>query len=150
MAASDQDMRTPAMIYARDYDDVLRGLGSEFFVSAFSYVQNLASWAKEKGVDLSEPSQPMKLYARGETLTLLVQAEIPGEMLQDVVRALGVRWSLKDNVSDPSALLDSVKKMLVYCFLKEYARILNDLRGDDLLEDEWALREMEKLGFFRE
>ncbi len=150
MAASDPDMSMPAMVYARDYDAVLRSIGSEFFVSAFSYVQNLASWAKQKGIDLSEPSQPMKLYARGETIILLVQAEIPREMLEDVVRALGVRWSLRDNVSDPSSLLDSVKKMLVYCFLKEYARTLRDLRGDELLEDEWALRKMEKLGFFRE
>lgn len=138
------------MIRIRDYDDMLRKVTKEFLVFTIHYVQDLGSWAKEKGVDLSEPAQPMKLTAAQDKLMLFVQEDIGEKTLDNVITALGVRWSLKDNVSDPAKLLNSVKKRLVYCFFKEYARTVDGAAGDDLLEDEWALREMEKLGFFNE
>jgi hypothetical protein len=43
--------------------------------------------------------------------------------------------------------LNSIK---AYCFLKEYARSLKDVSGDELLEDGWTIKAMDKLGFFRE
>jgi hypothetical protein len=138
------------MIYARDYDEVLRKTGREFFVSALHYVRDLQSWSRQKGVGLSEPSQPLKLFTEGKNLMLIVQSEIRESMLDDVVTALSVRWSLKDNVSDPAASLNSVKKRLAYCLLKEYARTVKGVAGDELMEDEWAMKEMEKGGFFLE
>lgn len=138
------------MILAQDYEEVLKDLGKKYFIFTLHYVRNLKSWAGEKKVDLSEPSQPMKLTIQGNRFIMLVQSEIDEEMLDDVAKALSVRWSLKDNVSDPSDRLNSIKKKLAYCFLKEYARTINDIAGDDLIEDEWAMKEMERLGFFRE
>jgi hypothetical protein len=138
------------VIRIRDYDDMLRRVAGEFLVFTIFYVQDLRSWAKEKGIDLSEPSQPMKLTAVRDKLMLFVQEDIEETKLSQVITALEVRWSLKDNVSDPSKMLNSLKKRLGYCFFKEYARTLNGVAGDDLLEDEWAIREMEKLGFFNE
>lgn len=138
------------MIYVQDYDKVLHKVGTAFFVSAIHYVSDLVSWSKEKGVGLNEPFQPMKLFTEGKRLMMFVQSEIPETVFDDIVRSLSVRWSMKDNITDPSALLNSVKKRLAYCFLKEYARTVKGVAGYELLEDEWAVREMEKLGFFRE
>lgn len=138
------------MIYVQDYDEALRKTAVEFFVSPIRYVTDLRSWSRQKGVDLSEPSQPMRLFTEGKSLILIVQSEIQESMLGDVIRALSVRWSLKDNASDPAASLNSVKKRLAYCLLKECAKTVKGVAGDDLIEDEWTIKEMEKLGFFLE
>ncbi len=138
------------MIVAQDYDDVLREIGKEFFISDILYVRDLKSWSRRRGIDLSEPSQPMKLITQGSKLIMFVQSEMPGEMLDNVIKALSVRWSLKDNVTDPLVFLNSVKKRLAFCFLKEYARTVKSVGGDDLLEDEWTMKKMETLGFFKE
>lgn len=138
------------MIFARDYENMLRNTGREFFIAEVRYVGDLLSWAKERRIDLSEPSQPMKLMAEGKGLMLFVQSEIPDDMLNGVITGLSVRWSLRDNSSDPSKRLNSIKKRLAYCLLKECARTIGSLGGDELLEDEWAIKEMEKLGFFLE
>jgi hypothetical protein len=138
------------MIRVKDYDGTIRKIANEFLIFTVHYVQDLSSWARQKGVDLSEPAQPMKLVAAGNKLMLFVQEDVEEETLDKVITALGVRWSLKDNVSDPSRRLNSVKKRLGYSFFKEYAKTLNGVAGDELLEDEWAIREMEKLGFFKE
>jgi len=138
------------MIYVQDYDEVLRKTAGEFFVSPIRYVTDLQLWSRQKGVDLSEPSQPMKLITEGKNLILIAQSEIPESMLEDIIRPLSLRWSLKDNVSDPASSLNSVKKRLAYCLLKECAKTVKGVAGDDHLEDEWTIKEMEKLGFFLE
>ena len=138
------------MIHAQDYDEMLRRTGQEYFVSALHYVRDLRLWANQKKVGLNEPSQPMRLSTRGKGLMLYVQSEIPEAMLDNVVKGLSVRWSLKDNAADPAATLNSVKKRLAYCLLKECGRTVRELEGDELLADEWAIKEMERLGFFRE
>ena len=138
------------MIDIRDYDEVLKKTAGEFFVSPLRYVADLRSWSRQKGMDLSEPSQPMRLITEGKNLILIVQSEIQESMLGDVIKALSVRWSLKDNASDPSVALNSIKKRLAFCLLKECAKTVKGVAGDDLIEDEWALKEMEKLGFFLE
>ncbi len=138
------------MIYVQDYDAVLQKIGAEYIVSAVHYVRDLISWSREKGVALNEPSQTMKLFTEGKRLMMFVQSEIPETVFDDIVRALSVRWSMKDNITDPAVSLNSVKKRLAYCFLKECARTVKDVAGDELLEDEWTMQEMEKLGFFRE
>ncbi len=138
------------MIFARDYEELLSDTSKEFFVSAIRYVSDIGSWAKERKVGLSEPFQPMKLMAEGKGLVLFEQSEIPDDMLNDVIISLSVRWSLRDNISDPSKQLNTVKKRLAYCLLKECARTVGSLGGDELLEDEWAIKRLEKLGFFLE
>ena len=138
------------MIRVRDYQKMLQKTAGEFLVFTIHYVNDLGIWAKQKGVDLHEPAQLMKLMPSQNKLMLIVQEEVHEDALEKVVTALGVRWSRKDNVFDPSGKLDSPKKKIAYCFLKEYARTLNDVGGDELIEDDWVLRKMENLGFFRE
>jgi hypothetical protein len=66
------------------------------------------------------------------------------------MKGLGVRWALKDTATDPENVLDSTKKKLAFCFLKEYSRTVEGIGRDEMLEDEWAIKEMGKLGFFLE
>lgn len=139
------------MIYTEDYDDILRKVGIEYFVHDLGYVSSLMSWAKENKADLKEPYQPMKLVTTPDnTLKMMIQSEIKEEALEGVITNLSIRWSLRNNIADQSAKLNSIKKRLVFCFLKECAGTVKNIGGDDLLEDEWAINSMEKLGLFNE
>lgn len=131
----------------KDYDHILRALGDEYFVSKIKYVPDIKDWAKERRIELSEPGQFMKLLSDGDSLVMMIQSDIKEEILNGIINGLSVRWSLKDNVNNPAERLNSIKKRLVYCFLKEYIRTRLD---EELAQDEWVIREMEKLGYFTE
>ncbi len=138
------------MIFVDDFDDRLRSLGSEFLIFDIQYVPDITSWAKQKNISLNEPAQPMKLITdEHNRLVMVVQSEINDKVLDGIINGLSVRWTVRDVAADIEKRLNSIEKRLAYYFLKEYARTKKDLAGDDLLEDEWAINEMEKLGFFR-
>jgi uncharacterized protein YheU (UPF0270 family) len=138
------------MILAEDYESLLRNIGIEYFIRNIRFVPDLASWARENNAALNEPGQLMKLVPSDNELNMVIQSEIPEETLDNLITSLGVRWSLKDNVTDISKQLNSTKKRLIYSFLKEYARSRKDFAGDELHEDDWAMKAMDNLGFFRE
>ncbi len=137
------------MIFTRDFDDLLRNLGREFFISDILYVPSIISWSKRKNVPLSEPAQPMKLITENNRLIMIVQAEISDELLDSIINGLSVRWAVRDVATDMDKRLNSIEKRLSWYFLKEYARTKEQLAGDELLEDQWSITEIEKLGFFR-
>jgi len=138
------------MILAEDYESLLRNLGIEYFIQNIRFVPDLISWAREHNSALNEPGQLMKLVSAETELTMVIQSEIPEDTLDNLITSLGVRWSLKDNTADISKQLNSTKKRIVFSFLKEYARSRKDFDGDELHEDDWAIKAMDKLGFFRE
>lgn len=139
------------VILAEDYENILGNLALEFFIRNVRYVPDLSSWAKKNNLDLHEPHQLMKLISEADdTVTMVIQSEISEEMLDNVITNLGIRWSLKDNVTNPSKKLNSIKKRLAYSFLKEYARSLKDVGSDEFLQDDWAIKAMDVLGFFKE
>lgn len=138
------------MIALKDYADVFKELTDQYFISGIEYVGDLRSWARKNDIHLNEPDQPMKLVSDDEKLSLVAQSFISEKELDNVIRALGVRWSLIDNVLDIDKALNSVKKRLAYCFLKEYSRTIRTFEGDDLKEDEWTMNSLEKLDFFKE
>jgi hypothetical protein len=139
-----------AMISLKDHEGVLQDLGKEYFIHNLKFVPDIKAWAKENNTELSEPHQIMKLLAgTGDTLTMVMQSDIGTGMIDDVIKNLGVRWSVKDNTVNMEMKLNSLKKRLVYCFLKEYARSIKRI-GEELVQDDWVLTEMETLGFFNE
>jgi hypothetical protein len=139
------------MVSIEDYKKDLEKLGEEYFINTLSFVGDISSWAKENNADLGEPHLPMKLMVGpDDNLTMVIQSDTEDDLLSDVIRNLGLRWSVKDNVTDVEKKLNSSKKQLVYCFLKEYTRALNKVDGGALSEDEWVLEEMEYLGYFNE
>jgi hypothetical protein len=138
------------MILANNFEALFRGLGTKYFIENIQFVPDVVSWAKKHNTDLNEPHQLMKLVPSGNELTMVLQSEIPDEMLDEVITHLAVRWSLTDNMTDLSKKMNSIKKRLVFSFLKEYARSLKEIGGNEQLEDEWAMKAMDTLGFFRE
>ena len=139
------------MIDLAKYEDALINLGGQYFVKDIQYVPDLMSWTKETDQGLEEPYSAMKLIANPDnTLSMMMQREISDDMLNGVVKNLGIRWSLRDNVTDIESKLDSIKKRLVYCYLKERARSMKDVGGNDQVEDQWAINEMNILGYFEE
>ena len=139
------------MIYVSEFEDVLRNLGGQYFVKDLRVVPDLMSWARENNQELSEPYNPMKLVAHTDnTLSMVVQKEIRDEMLNSVITNLGIRWSLRDTITNMDSKLNTTKKKLVFCFLKERARTMKDVGGDEQIEDQWVIEEMESLGFFNE
>lgn len=139
------------MIDIRDYQEDLQKLGGQYFVKDISPVPDLSSWARENDQDLSEPYNPMKLVANtDDSLSMFVQEQIKDEKLDDVIKNLGIRWALHDTVTDIDHKLNSIKKRLVFCYLKERARTMKDVGGDEQIEDQWVIEEMETLGFFKE
>jgi len=138
------------MILAADYESVFRNLGIEYFIQNIRFVPDLSTWAGKNNEALSEPGQLMKLVSSDDELTMVIQSEVPEETLDGLITALGVRWSLKDNITDISKQLNSTKKRLVFYFLKEYARSRKEFAGDELHEDDWAMKAMDSLGFFLE
>jgi len=138
------------MILAEDYESLLRNLGIEYFIRNIRFVPDLISWAKRNNADLNEPHQLMKLVPSDNELTMVIQSEIPEETLDKLITSLSVRWSLKDNVTDISKKLNSTKKRMVFSFLKEYARSRKDVDDNELFQDDWAMKAMDNLGFFRE
>jgi hypothetical protein len=139
------------MIDIKLYEDILINLSGQYLIKDIQFVPNLMSWSKENNHDLSEPYSPMKLVAtQQDTLTMVMQKKIDDDMLNDVIKNLSIRWSLRDNVTDIDKTLNSIKKRLVFCFLKERAITMKDIGGDEQVEDQWVLDEMATLNFFKE
>ena len=137
------------MICIKDYEHDLQRLGSDYFISDIRYVPDIMEWAKENNENLGEPYNPMKLIvAQGNALTMVMQAEIPDEFIDNVIKNLSIRWSVQDNITNIDEKLNGTKKRLVFCFLKERARTMKDVEGNELVEDRWVFDEMETLGFF--
>jgi len=138
------------LVSLRDYEGVLKDLGKEYFIQNLQYVTDINAWAQDNNIRLSEPHQPMKLMAdEGAGLIMVMQSDVTGE-IDDVITNLGVRWALKDTATNMDKKLNSVKKRIIYCFLKEYARSVKRIGDDELVQDEWVLSEMESLGYFKE
>jgi hypothetical protein len=139
------------MIDIREYEEVLQKLGGQYFIKDLATVPDLTSWAKDNNQDLSEPYNPMKLVANtDDSLSMVVQKQIKDEKLDDVIKNFSIRWALHDTVTDIDCKLNSIKKRLVFCYLKERSRTMKDVGGDEQVEDQWVIEEMESLGFFKE
>ncbi|HAS54025.1 MAG: hypothetical protein A2X56_10975 [Nitrospirae bacterium GWC2_57_13] len=139
------------LLIRKDHSELLRKLTASYDVPNILFVDDFASWADQKRVQLGEPHQVMKIvHEPANGRVLVVQAEANEGLLNDVIKAIKIRWTLRDNIADTDRIFNSVKKQLAYCFLKECARSLDGVGGDELVEDEWVLEEMKKQGFFRE
>ncbi len=139
------------MIYVKDYEDLLNRIGAGYFIHDINFVDDITSWARKNNRELGEPHHPMKLIPSDEDfLSMVIQSDIHEEVVDDVIKNLSIRWSVKDNATDMDRKLNSTKKRLIFCFLKERARTMKDVGGNELAEDEWVFDEMQLLGYFDE
>ncbi len=141
------------MITTSDYEHELKGILDNYclFLVDMEFVDNVRDWCIEHGIDEPDKNKPVRLIVREgeENCKLVVRNEIPKKIVDERINALIVRSALTNVKNNKADLLDSDKKKLAYLFLSEYAQTLPNIE-DEILADEWAFKEMEKLGYFRE
>jgi len=136
------------VVSLKKYKKDLEKLSLDYLIFNTKYVPDIMEWAAHNNRKLGEPHLLMKLVVESDDdLTMVMQSEVKEEMIADVIKNLGIRWSVKDNVTDMEKKLDTDRKRLAYCFLKEYARALDKVDGGEISEDEWVLEELEYLGY---
>jgi hypothetical protein len=137
----------------RDQEEHIKDLLKEYclFLVEPLFVDNVAQWCKDNGFDEPDRDVPIKLVVSEEKgCKLVIREFVPEEVIADRLKAMGLRGSLQDVASDREAMLNSEKKKVAYIFLHEYASNLPENEDDELLMDNWAFDEMERLGYFRE
>lgn len=115
------------------------------------FVDNVAEWCKKNGFDEPDKEKPLKLVvSEDKGCKLVMREEVPDKVINDRLKAMGVRDALQNVAEDREAKLDTEKKKVAYLFLSEYASNMPEHEDDELLIDNWAFAEMERLGYFNE
>jgi hypothetical protein len=113
------------------------------------FVENIAEWCRQYGIREADRERPFKIISKeGRGCRMLIREELPEEVIEERINAMRVRGQLLNVAVDRADMLDSAQKKLAYLFLSEYARSLPEA-NDDRLADDWAFREMERLGYFK-
>jgi hypothetical protein len=137
----------------KEHEEHIKNLLKEYclFLVEPVFVDSVAQWCKENGYDEPDKDTPIKLVVSEEKgCKLVIREEVPDKVIADRLRAMGVRSSLQNVAQDREAMLDSEKKKLAYLFLSNYASNMPEHEDDELIIDNWAFAEMERLGYFRE
>jgi hypothetical protein len=114
------------------------------------YVGNVAEWCREHDIKEPDKDKPVKLVSEdGTAYKMLVREEVSEETLDQRIRAARIRDQIESVASQKADLLNSIHRKLAFLFLREYAVNLTDAGTDDILADEWAFGEMERLGYFK-
>jgi hypothetical protein len=113
------------------------------------FVPDIKAWCQEHGIPEDDPQKPLKVVSGPRGCKLLLREHVPQEVLQERLKALDLRHQLHSVAQEPAKAMDSPEKVLSYLFLSEFAHTIADIGEDELLADEWALKEMQRLGLFR-
>jgi hypothetical protein len=138
-------------MFVKDYEWYLRHLTEHVRLkpSDIEFVDNIASWCREHGVEESDEKKPLKLvHGNGDGIKMLIAREIPEEVLEERINALRIRSQLKSLTYDRADLLNSATKKIAFLFLKEFSMSDPDLAFDDLAADEWVFGQMDRIGMF--
>lgn len=115
------------------------------------FVENVAEWSKKQGFNEPDKEKPLKLVVSEEKgCKLVMREEVPDKVIDDRIKAMGVRDARQNVAEDRVAKLDNEKKKIAYLFLSEYGSHMPEHEDDELLIDNWAFSEMERLGYFNE
>jgi len=113
------------------------------------FVDNISEWCKDFGIPEPDKHKPLKLILKdGQGCRLLVKEHIRDEVIDERIRAVRLRDQVTNVASSKADRLDSLQRKLAFLFLNEYAYSLPEVKND-LLADEWAFNEMERLGYFK-
>lgn len=102
---------------------------------------------------LREPDRqkPLELLTDSGGCMLIVQQDIPEDVLESRLNGLRMRSQMIKSVSrDWADMLDAPEKKLAYLFLAEYARLTPEMSGDEFKADEWAMGELERLNLIEQ
>lgn len=134
-------------MFMKDYEWYIRHLTEHVDMkpSQVEFVDNVASWCREHGVDETDERRPLRLVS-GDGVRMLISRVVPEQVLDERINAFRIRSQLRSLGSDRADRLNSATKKLAYLFLKEFSLTDPDLVYDDLAADEWVLEQMERIG----
>ena len=136
---------------AREYFELFRYLMEQRCLKQedIIFVENIAQWCREQGIPESDKDRPIKLLMNdGQGCRILVREDLPEKIIDERIRAVGIRNQVNSVASSKVDLLDTPQRKLAFLFLNEYAYSLPEV-DDDLHADKWAFEEMERLGYFK-
>ncbi|MDA8387159.1 MAG: hypothetical protein M0Z58_00680 [Nitrospiraceae bacterium] len=136
----------------RQYYELFRFLMNEYRQPEenIEFVQDVSQWSEDHGISENDKQKPMKLIPREQGCALAIKEFLPEDVLKQRLNALRMHGQMVSSVPyDWADMLGTPKKKLAYLFLHEYGETLSGLAGDPLRVDEWAMAEMERLGFFK-
>lgn len=133
-------------IIARDHYELFRFL-ADIFCPNLEFVENIQDWCERHRIPENDREKPIKVI-KNASCTVLVKEEISRKTIEERINGLMIRSQEMQSVPhDWSELLDTLQKKFTFLFLKEYSMGLPDIEGDEFRSDEWAIGEMEKLGY---
>jgi len=113
------------------------------------FVDNISDWCRDHNIAEPDREKPVKLVmTNGQRCKMLIMEEVPEEIADERINAVRIRNQVMNAAFDMADMLDTPHKKLAFLFLNEYAYSLPDV-DDDLLADEWAFAEMQRLGYFQ-
>jgi len=140
-------------VNTRQYHELFRFLTKEYCLleEDITYVDSVSERLKEMGINEPDREKPIALVSKiVPGCRVLIQEFIPENIINERINALSIRNTLSNVAFDRASLLSTEQKKLAYLFLTEYAKTLPELKDDDRLIDDWAFKEMERMGFFKD
>lgn len=136
---------------ARHFNNLFIFLAEKLDIGAggITFVSNIAGWCKEHGISEADAHRPFRLIQNNGGCSMLIKDDIPEEVVERRIEAVRIRDQVTNVAYQKADLLKTRNEKLAFLFLNEYARSLPDA-PDDLLADQWAFDQMEKLGCFGE
>jgi hypothetical protein len=135
----------------REYYELFRYLMEECCLAPESllFVESIIGWCREHNITEPDAERPFKFVSDDNgVFRMLIKDDVSDEVIQQRINAFGVRSQLENVAVDKAELLNSEKKRLAYLFLHELAQRSDKDNARDA--DNWALEEMERLGFFKQ
>lgn len=142
---------TVGYLYAEDHKELFSYLMEVYCLRLedMLFVNNIADWCRKQGIPEPDHERPLKLVLNSpQGCRMLISRMMPKKTVEQHINGLSIRSQIKGITDDPADRLNSDRKKLAYLFLAEYAASLPEMGEDELLADAWALKEMERLGFF--
>jgi hypothetical protein len=136
----------------KDYFELFRYLMEQYclFQEDIVFVDDIPEWCRQNGIPETDADRPLKLVLKTPSgCKMLIRETVPDEVINERLNAFRIRGQIKNVAFDRADMLNSDQKKLAYLFLSEYATSLPDVGDDELLADDWAFTEMERLGYFK-
>jgi len=139
-------------VNTKDYFELFRYLMEQYclFQEDIVFVDDIAEWCRQNNIPETDSNRPLKLVLKTPLgCKMLIKETASDEVIDERINALRVRSQIKNVAFDRADMLNSIQKKLAYLFLSEYATSLPEVGNDELLADDWAFAEMERLGYFK-
>jgi hypothetical protein len=133
----------------KEYEWYLRHLTEHVNMrpSEIEFVDNVAEWCQERGIEEPDVQRPLRLVATGDRVPhLVVSREIAEPVLEERINAFRMRSQLRNLREDRADRLNSPTKKVAFLFLKEFSLLDPALAYDEPAADEWVFEQMERVG----